>query len=145
MAAAGRSESASERARGPSHIHLFRQRRSSWTTARRSAGAHGPLPQRGHGINRTRFLSGRPTRNASRAESARGAHQRARLDLLDGRWGILRRCLHERRSIERAILLLPSPNATRTVVVVETKAFSGSLVADGCPLARKSAGNTVQR
>src|SRR5215510_328742 len=68
-------------ARGSSHIHFLRQRRSRRTKIGRSACAHRPLSQRGNYINRSRFLSRRSARNAARTKSPRGSYKSTRLDL----------------------------------------------------------------
>src|SRR5262245_11524107 len=55
----------------------------------RSACAHRPLSRRGDCINRSRFLSRRSARNASRTKSPRGLHKSARLDFQHPGEGIL--------------------------------------------------------
>ena len=78
--AACRSERDPESANGSSYIHFLRKRRSSWTKVGRSPCARGPLSQCGYYVDRSRFLSGRSARDASRTESPRGFHKSARLD-----------------------------------------------------------------
>src|SRR5439155_20668695 len=108
-------------ARGSSQIELVRQRRSGRRKIGRSACVHRTLSQRGYYVDRSRCLSGRPTRNASRAKSSRSFHKSARLDFRHPGKGI----------VMHVVVVTYRPRPTRRVEFSETelpKSGSGKIL-----------------